>query len=60
LVSFLACFWICRPSKNQTKKKNFLPGKSQQQSLEDGDKELKMVCVQVSIAFSTVSVSLFK
>jgi PTH2 family peptidyl-tRNA hydrolase len=51
---------LSNPSKNQTKKKNFLPGKSQQQCLEDGDKELKLVCVQVSFAFSTVSVSLFK
>ncbi|KAF9681101.1 hypothetical protein SADUNF_Sadunf06G0190500 [Salix dunnii] len=36
---------LSNPSKNQTKKKIFLPGKSQQQSLEDGDKELKMVFV---------------
>ncbi|KAJ6698028.1 PEPTIDYL-TRNA HYDROLASE 2 MITOCHONDRIAL [Salix purpurea] len=36
---------LSNPSKNQTKKKNFLSGKSQQQSLEDGDKELKMVFV---------------
>ncbi|KAJ6914974.1 peptidyl-tRNA hydrolase 2 [Populus alba x Populus x berolinensis] len=36
---------LSNPSKNQTKKKNFLPGKSQQQCLEDGDKELKMVFV---------------
>ncbi|XP_011019602.1 PREDICTED: peptidyl-tRNA hydrolase 2, mitochondrial isoform X2 [Populus euphratica] len=36
---------LSNPSKNQKKKKNFLPGKSQQQCLEDGDKELKMVFV---------------
>ncbi|KAH8504390.1 hypothetical protein H0E87_011881 [Populus deltoides] len=36
---------LSNPSKNQTKKKNFLPGKSQQQCLEDGDKELKLVFV---------------
>ncbi|CAK7353182.1 unnamed protein product [Dovyalis caffra] len=33
---------LSSPSKKQTKKKNFLPGKSQLESLEDGDKELKM------------------
>ncbi|XP_050214942.1 uncharacterized protein LOC126666038 [Mercurialis annua] len=38
---------LTNPTKNSIKKKNFLPGKSQQQSLvsNNGDRELKMVFV---------------